>query len=77
MTDTDKPEAFQDVRPLPPAPVMAVEKTLRDYFAAAALPHVMNPDNLKYQTTETKARAAYAWADAMLAARQGGGTDGK
>lgn len=41
--------------------------TLRDYFAAKALPVVM-PDNRAYPMDA--ARAAYKFADAMLKARE-------
>lgn len=52
--------------------------TLRDYFAAAALQGMMaslvnNADWLRGEQCKITASAAYEMADALLAARQGGG----
>lgn len=45
--------------------------TLRDYFAAKALPAVIDYQNTGHEFNERVAEAAYAMADAMLRARGG------
>ncbi len=44
--------------------------SLRDYFAAAALQGFCADQNLTSWTTEQTAKHAYAYADALLKARQ-------
>jgi len=50
--------------------------TMRDYFAAKAMQTLLNRDHIEYASRNMGSepmkdlpRAAYAWADAMLAAR--------
>lgn len=56
--------------PQPTSGVLKEGMTLRDYFAAQALPTVMQEFHKKYES-EWIAYAAYKMADAMLAARKG------
>lgn len=49
-----------------PGPLMASQATLRDYFAAKAMEAV---EGGKYDSWEEMARCCYAYADAMLKAR--------
>ena len=48
-------------------PLMASQATLRDYFAAKAMEAV---EGGKYDSWEEMARCCYAYADAMLKARE-------
>lgn len=67
-----------DLNPkFPPLPVAAKDMTLRDYFAAAALPGIMSSleqwaRHLNYNSigSEVLAKLAYDTADAMLKERE-------
>ncbi len=65
------PEIFTDNRNGPPDTYSAGGMTLRDYFAAKALPMVMqlNKTNLTIDWFG-EAKEAYKYADAMIKARE-------
>ena len=63
-------EKINDGGPAFPVVDMSIGMSLRDYFAAKALPSIMAHPAYREHTPEEKAKVAYMYADCMLEARQ-------